>query len=104
MSATDEQVERIRLSIMDEGRALANALVPGEDLGLSRGEGALHLAFASIAQQAIEDVYADCGDSDAGVLATNVGQRIAFHVYAVLFGDRNTPDSRTTDLEEVPGE
>ena len=72
---------------VERGRALANALVPGDDLGLSRGEGALHLAFASLAQDAIEDVYADCGDTDSGVLATNVGQRIAGEVYAVLFGE-----------------
>lgn len=91
--ASEEEVERAYLSIMDEGRALANALVPGEDLGLSRGEGALHLAFAQLAQEAIEDVYADCGGSDAAVLATNVGQRIAFHVFAVLFGDRESVDS-----------
>lgn len=77
--------------ILDPGRDLANALVPGDDLGLSRGEGALHLAFARLAQSAIEDVYADCGDSDARVLATNVGQRIAYHVFAVLFGPDGDP-------------
>lgn len=72
---------------LDRGRELANALVPADHLGLSHGEGALGLAFASIARDAIEDVYADCGDTDAAVLSSNVGGRIAHFVHKALFED-----------------
>lgn len=78
----------------DRGRELANALAPAEHLGLSHGEGALGLAFASIARDAIEDVYADCGDTDAAVLASNVGGRIAHFVHKALFEDAATAGAR----------
>ncbi len=50
----------------------------GDDLGEAAGEGALHLALASPIREAIEDVYADCGDSDPRVLSTNIAQRLAY--------------------------
>lgn len=50
----------------------------GDDLGLATGEGALHLALAFPIREAIEDVYADCGDSSLGVLSTNIAQRLAY--------------------------
>lgn len=50
----------------------------GDDLGLAEGEGALHLALDYPIREAIEDVYADCGDSSPGVLSTNIAQRLAY--------------------------
>ena len=50
----------------------------GDRLGLAVGEGALHLALDYPIREAIQDVYADCGDSSPGVLSTNVAQRLAF--------------------------
>lgn len=50
----------------------------GDDLGLAHGEGALHLALDFPIREAIEDVYADCGDSDPRVLSTNIAKRLAY--------------------------
>ncbi|MDY0829107.1 hypothetical protein SK224_08190 [Microbacterium sp. BG28] len=50
----------------------------GDDLGLAVGEGALHLALDIPIREAIEDVYADCGDSSPYVLSTNIAQRLAY--------------------------
>ncbi|MAP64031.1 MAG: hypothetical protein CMH34_09885 [Microbacterium sp.] len=50
----------------------------GDDLGLAVGEGALHLALDFPIREAIEDVYADCGDSTPRVLSTNIAQRLAY--------------------------
>jgi len=61
----------------DPLRTFAQRMVPEADLGLSRGEGALGLALAVLATDTINEVYADCGDSDAGVLGGNVGSAIA---------------------------
>jgi len=78
----------LEAAIFDDGsRSLAGALAPDANLGISRNEGSLMLAFSHLAQRAIEDVYADCGDTDAGVLSSNVGQYIAREVHAVLFGE-----------------
>lgn len=78
----------LEAAIFDDGsRALAGALAPDANLGISRNEGSLMLAFSHLAQRAIEDVYADCGDTDAGVLSSNVGQYIAREVHEVLFGE-----------------
>ena len=68
----------------DDREALADRLARaldgngGDDLGLAQGEGALHLALDFPIREAIEDVYADCGDSAAGVLSTNIAQRLAY--------------------------
>lgn len=78
----------LEAAIFDDGsRSLAGALAPDANLGISRNEGSLMLAFSHLAQRAIEDVYADCGDTDAGVLSSNVGQYIAREVHEVLFGE-----------------
>ena len=50
----------------------------GDDLGSAHGEGALHLALDFPIREAIEDVYADCGDSDPRVLSTNIAKRLAY--------------------------
>lgn len=50
----------------------------GDDLGLAEGEGALHLALDYPIREAIEDVYADCGDSNPYVISTNIAQRLAY--------------------------
>ena len=50
----------------------------GDDLGSAHGEGALHLALDFPIREAIEDVYADCGDSDHRVLSTNIAKRLAY--------------------------
>lgn len=79
---------------LDALRSFAQALAPDADLGLSRGEGSLHLALSVLAQEAIEDVYADCGDTDAGVLSSNVGQRIAHRLASAL-----SPDAPAVDRD-----
>lgn len=98
---SEPERNRLILSIFDEGRTLANALVPGEDLVYSRGEGALMLAFSILAKRAIEDVYADCGDTDAGVLASSVGQTIAREVYAVLFDGQDVEYGVMSTVKQV---
>ena len=50
----------------------------GDDLGSAYGEGALHLALDFPIREAIDDVYADCGDSDSRVLSTNIAKRLAY--------------------------
>lgn len=50
----------------------------GDALGLAEGEGALHLALDFPIREAIEDVYADYGDSTSSVLSTNIAQRLAY--------------------------
>lgn len=72
-AAIEEDVAPAR----DPLRAFAAQMAPSAYLGLSAGEGALHLALDDLARSAIESVYADCGDSSAGVLSTNIGQWIA---------------------------
>lgn len=66
--------------------ALARALTVDdpESLGLSRGEGSLHIALSIRVQEVIEDVYADCGDSAPSVLAANIGQRLAHLLPAAI--------------------
>lgn len=44
---------------------------------LAEGTGALHIALGESIRSVIEDVYADCGDSDPGVLSSNIARRLA---------------------------
>ncbi|PSS42925.1 hypothetical protein C6401_15320 [Arthrobacter woluwensis] len=81
----------------DELREFAQALVPDEDLILSRGKGALAIAFSRIATDTIMDVYADCGDSDARVLGSNVGKMIGHAVAAQLSTFRRPRVIETAD-------
>ena len=87
----------------DELREFAQALVPDADLVLSRGEGALQLAFAQIATDTIGDVYADCGDNDPAVLGSNVGTQIARAVASQLQTFRRPRVIKTADeLDKLP--
>lgn len=66
---TEEVADRLARALDGNG---------GDDLGLATGEGTLHLALDIPIREAIEDVYADCGDSSPGVLSTNIAQRLAY--------------------------
>lgn len=66
--------------------AVARALVEDpESLGMSRGEGSLDMALSIRTQEVIEDVYADCGDCDPAVLASNIGSRLAYLLHTAIF-------------------
>lgn len=54
-------------------RDFAEQIAPGEELGLSEGEGSVQLAVAAVATHVIEDVIGDCGDNSTSVLASNIG-------------------------------
>ena len=73
------QVEaRVKPTREDVAEALAREIAQGADLGLSYGEGMLHLALTTPIRETIEDVYADCGDSHPGVLSSNISRRLAY--------------------------
>lgn len=75
--------------------SIARALVDDpESLGLSTGEGSLHIALSGRIQEVIEDVYADCGDSTPSVLADNISQRLAHLLPTAIL------DAAGTDLCE----
>jgi hypothetical protein len=79
----------------------------GDDLGLAEGEGALHLALDYPIREAIEDVYADCGDSTPSVLSTNIAQRLAYLLPKALIEAfpslaRSSADPSPSAAESVP--
>lgn len=74
-------------------RRAARAIDPDEEstpraLGSQYGQRWLYLALADTAQRAIEAVYADCGETDAGVLGSNVGAHLEHRVIAALTAAR----------------
>lgn len=71
----------------------------GDDLGLAEGEGALHLALDYPIREAIEDVYADCGDSTPSVLSTNIAQRLAYLLPKALIEAFPSLARSSVDLE-----
>ena len=73
----------------------------GDDLGLAVGEGALHLALDFPIREAIEDVYADCGDSTPRVLSTNIAQRLAYLLPPALIAARPIREASPTPPQNL---
>ena len=76
----------------DEREALADRLArrlidDPKQLMLAEGTGALHVALSESIRSVIEDVYADCGDSDPGVLSSNIARRLAWDLPPVILAD-----------------
>jgi hypothetical protein len=79
-------------STEDEREALADRLARRliEDpthLMLAEGTGALHVALGESIRSVIEEVYADWGDSDTGVLSSNIARCLAWDLLTVILAD-----------------
>lgn len=91
----------------DEREALADRLArrlidDPKQLMLAEGTGALHVALSDSIRSVIEDVYADCGDSDPGVLSSNIARRLAWDLPPAIhaaagFRRSEVPEPRADD-------
>jgi len=87
-----EAAEKSRTPTDDEREALADRLArrfidDPRQLMLAEGTGALHVALSESIRSVIEDVYTDCGDSDPGVLSSNIARRLAGELPAAILAD-----------------